>query len=109
LASALAVGNEEFGITGRRVLLIDLDPKGNIATTFGIDKKKLGSTMNDLFKAGIDGPSFFLSIPKVVAIFPFGSRSINSTLRPAMPNSSFPTASAEAKFTAVVVLPQPPL
>ncbi|DAC64798.1 MAG TPA: hypothetical protein D7I15_06760, partial [Candidatus Poseidoniales archaeon] len=57
LASALAVGNEEFGIAGRRVLLIDLDPKGNIATTFGIDKKKLGSTMNDLFKAGIDGPS----------------------------------------------------
>lgn len=57
IASALAVGNEELGIAARRVLLIDLDPKGNIATTFGVDKKSLGSTMNDLFKAGIDGPS----------------------------------------------------
>lgn len=57
LAAALAKGNEEFGVSARRVLLIDLDPKGNIATTFGVDKKSLGSTMNDLFKAGIDGPS----------------------------------------------------
>ncbi|MDP6148909.1 MAG: AAA family ATPase, partial [Candidatus Thalassarchaeaceae archaeon] len=42
LAAALSVGNEELGIAKRRVLLIDLDPKGNIATTFGVDKRKLG-------------------------------------------------------------------
>ena len=55
IASALAVGNEEMGIAARRVLVIDLDPKGNIATTFGIDKKTLGPTMNELFKGGVDG------------------------------------------------------
>ena len=55
LASALAVGNEEMAISGRRVLLVDLDPKGNVATTFGIDKRSLGPTMNELFKGGVDG------------------------------------------------------
>ncbi|MDG1533097.1 MAG: ParA family protein [Candidatus Thalassarchaeaceae archaeon] len=55
LAAALSVGNEELGIAKRRVLLIDLDPKGNIATTFGVDKRKLGPTMNELFKGGVDG------------------------------------------------------
>ena len=55
LASALAVGNAQVGISGRRVLLVDLDPKGNVATTFGIDKRLLGPTMNELFKGGVDG------------------------------------------------------
>ena len=55
LASALAVGNEEMGISARKVLLIDLDPKGNIATTFGVDKKALGPSMNELFKGGLEG------------------------------------------------------
>ena len=55
LAAALAVGNEEMGVDARRVLLVDLDPKGNVATTFGIDKKSLGPTMNELFKGGVDG------------------------------------------------------
>ena len=55
LASALAGGNEEMAISGRRVLLVDLDPKGNVATTFGIDKRSLGPTMNELFKGGVDG------------------------------------------------------
>ena len=55
LASSLATGNLEMGIRARRVLLIDLDPKGNVATTFGIDKRTLGPTMNELFKGGIDG------------------------------------------------------
>ena len=55
LASALAVGNDQMGVSGRRVLLVDLDPKGNVATTFGIDKRSLGPTMNELFKGGVDG------------------------------------------------------
>ncbi len=55
LAAALAVGNEQMGIDARRVLLVDLDPKGNVATTFGIDKRSLGPTMNELFKGGVDG------------------------------------------------------
>ena len=60
IASALAMGNEEMGIAARKVLVVDLDPKGNIATTFGIDKKALGPTMNELFK-GVDGSSVSLN------------------------------------------------
>mgnify|MGYP002527111614 CR=1 FL=1 len=55
ISSALAVGNEEMNIAALRVLMIDLDPKGNVATTFGINKKTLGPTMNELFKGGVDG------------------------------------------------------
>ena len=55
LASALAVNNEQLGVSGHSILLIDLDPKGNVATTFGIDKRSLGPTMNELFKGGVDG------------------------------------------------------
>ena len=61
LASSLATGNAEMGIRARRVLLIDLDPKGNVATTFGIDKRTLGPTMNELFKGGIDGTQVSLN------------------------------------------------
>lgn len=61
LASSLATGNLEMGIRARRVLLIDLDPKGNVATTFGIDKRTLGPTMNELFKGGIDGTQVSLN------------------------------------------------
>ena len=61
LASSLATGNIEMGIKARRVLLIDLDPKGNVATTFGIDKRTLGPTMNELFKGGIDGTQVSLN------------------------------------------------
>ena len=43
-----------MGIRPRRVLLVDLDPRGNVATTFGIDKRSLGPTMNELFKGGAD-------------------------------------------------------
>ena len=39
LASSLANGNNEYGILPRNVLLVEMDPKGNIATTFGVDKK----------------------------------------------------------------------
>ena len=52
LAAALAKGSPEVGIRSRRVLLVDLDPRGNVATTFGIDKRSLGPTMNELFKGG---------------------------------------------------------
>ncbi len=61
LASSLATGNAEMGIRARRVLLIDLDPKGNVATTFGIDKRTLGPTMNELFEGGIDGTQVSLN------------------------------------------------
>ena len=54
LASSLANGNNEYGILPRKVLLVDMDPKGNIATTFGVDKKNIGFTMNELFSKGVD-------------------------------------------------------
>ena len=37
LAAALSKGDSEMGIKPKRVLLVDLDPRGNVATTFGID------------------------------------------------------------------------
>ncbi len=61
LAAALAKGDADMGIPARRVLLVDLDPQGNVATTFGIDKSTLGPTMNELFKGGIDSDPVPLS------------------------------------------------
>ena len=60
LASALSLGSEEYGISSRRVLLVDMDPKGNIATTFGVDKRIVGPTMNELFSRGVDSSSLKL-------------------------------------------------
>ncbi len=54
LASALSLGSEEYAIRSRRVLLVDMDPKGNVATTFGVDKRTVGPTMNELFSRGVD-------------------------------------------------------
>ena len=60
LASSLAMGSKEFGIPRRRVLLVDMDPKGNVATTFGVDKRSVGPTMNELFSRGVDDTSLGL-------------------------------------------------
>ena len=60
LASALAMGSSELGIRRRRVLLVDMDPKGNVATTFGVDKRNVGLTMNELFSRGVDDDSLAL-------------------------------------------------
>ena len=37
-----------MALTGKRVLLIDLDPQGSLTTHFGIDKKNLERTMYDV-------------------------------------------------------------
>ena len=60
LASALSLGSEKYGISSRRVLLVDMDPKGNVATTFGVDKRTVGPTMNELFSSGVDSSSLKL-------------------------------------------------
>jgi len=60
LASALSLGSEKYGISSRRVLLVDMDPKGNVATTFGVDKRTVGPTMNELFSRGVDSSSLKL-------------------------------------------------
>ena len=39
---------------------MDMDPKGNVATTFGVDKKNVGPTMNELFSRDIDDDSLSL-------------------------------------------------
>ena len=54
LASSLAIGSEDYEINSRRVLLVDMDPKGNVATTFGVDKKRVGPSMNEIFTRGIE-------------------------------------------------------
>ena len=48
LASALAKGNKKFKIPPAKVLLIDLDPQGNCATSFGVEKKRIKKTAYDL-------------------------------------------------------------
>ena len=60
LASSLAMGSEDYGIRSRKVLLVDMDPKGNVATTFGVDKRSVGPTMNELFARGVDDDSLKL-------------------------------------------------
>lgn len=60
LASALAIGSDDYGIRSRRVLIVDMDPKGNVATTFGVDKKNIGPTMNELFSSDVDDDSLSL-------------------------------------------------
>ena len=60
LASSLAMGSDDYGIRSRRVLLVDMDPKGNAATTFGVDKRSVGPTMNELFARGVDDESLKL-------------------------------------------------
>ena len=41
-------------------MLVDMDPKGNVATTFGVDKRTVGPTMNELFSRGVDSSSLKL-------------------------------------------------
>ena len=60
LASALALGSEEFEISPRRVLLVDMDPKGNVATTFGVNKRSVGPSMNELFSREVGDTSLEL-------------------------------------------------
>lgn len=54
------MGSEDYGIRSRKVLLVDMDPKGNVATTFGVDKRSVGPTMNELFSRGVDDHSLKL-------------------------------------------------
>ena len=63
LATSLAIGNEEYGIRRRKVLLVDMDPKGNVATTFGVDKRSVGPTMNELFARGVAVSYTHLTLP----------------------------------------------
>ena len=48
LAAALARGHKKMGLPPAKVLLIDLDPQGNCATSFGIEKKRVKKTAYDL-------------------------------------------------------------
>ena len=48
LAAALAKGNRKMNLPPSKVLLIDLDPQGNCATSFGVEKKTIKHTSYDL-------------------------------------------------------------
>ena len=58
LAAALAKGSRKQGLPPAKVLLIDLDPQGNCATSFGVEKKKVKKTAYDLLanESGEDLP-----------------------------------------------------
>ena len=47
LAASLAKGNRKMGLPPAKVLLIDLDPQGNCATSFGVEKKSVKKTTLD--------------------------------------------------------------
>ena len=48
LAAALSKGSKKQKLPPAKVLLIDLDPQGNCATSFGVEKKKVKKTAYDL-------------------------------------------------------------
>ena len=51
LAAALAKGSRKQGVPPAKVLLVDLDPQGNCATSFGVEKKNIRKTKE--FSTGI--------------------------------------------------------
>ncbi len=85
LASALSLGSEKYGISSRRVLLVDMDPKGNVATTFGVDKRTVGPTMNELFSRGVDSSS--LKLEDCTLGPDFLTRSMKASWRKSNPES----------------------
>ncbi|MEE2759184.1 MAG: AAA family ATPase [Candidatus Thermoplasmatota archaeon] len=48
IATALAKGDPKNGWPAAKVLLVDMDPQGNVSTSFGISKNNLGRTVYDL-------------------------------------------------------------
>ena len=48
LAVALARGSKRHGVPPAKVLLVDLDPQGNCATSFGVEKRRIKHTTYDL-------------------------------------------------------------
>ena len=53
LAAALAKGSDKYACPPSKVLLIDLDPQGNCATSFGLEKKQIKKTVYDLLSNDI--------------------------------------------------------
>ena len=53
LAAALAKGSEKYACPPSKVLLIDLDPQGNCATSFGLEKKQIKKAVYDLLSNDI--------------------------------------------------------
>ena len=111
LSTAMAKGLRDIGVEkGDRVAIILDNSVEWAALSYGANAIGAAYTAMYTHQHGKDW-AYILedSTPKVVAMFPFGSRSMRSTRRFAIPSSSLPTESAAARLTAVVVFPQPPL
>ena len=65
---------------------MDMDPKGNVATTFGVDKRAVGPTMNELFSRGVDSSS--LKLEDCTLGPDFLTRSMKASWRKSNPGKS---------------------
>ncbi len=65
---------------------MDMDPKGNVATTFGVDKRTVGPTMNELFSRGVDSSS--LKLEDCTLGPDFLTRSMKASWRKSNPEKS---------------------
>ena len=59
VATALAKGDPKNGWPPAKVLLVDMDPQGNVSTSFGIPKNNLESRACRLLPACGSGCSYF--------------------------------------------------
>ncbi len=88
LAAALSKGDPEDGIKPQKVLLIDLDPQGNVATSFGIEKSLVKHTISNLLMD--DDGEILRNIEQYLLTPELITESMQGKRRSATPNGKIP-------------------